>query len=190
MPNHIRNAWKISKIPEDKVNYILDKITQVYKPVAGEIRGIDESARIVDFDLIVPEPRMIQDCPKQYIQSEHKPPRIQTDDSRPWFNWYDWHCDNWGTKWNAYDGYVTIGKTWIRLVFNTAWSFPEPIAHALFTMLESSGLNNLEYDLCWADEDLGSNCGRMTHCSLTGITSRILDQSDKVKYARYIWNRY
>lgn len=184
MANHIRNAWKISRIPEDKVNYILDKITQVYNPVGSA----DETARIIDFDLIIPEPRMIQDCPKEYIKSEHD--HIQEDESRPWFNWYDWHCNKWGTKWNAYDGYVTVGKTWIRLVFNTAYNFPEPVALALFTILESSGLNNLKYDLCWADEDLGSNCGRMTHCSLTGDTELILDQSDKIKYAKSIWDRY
>ena len=28
MPNHIFNKWKISHIPQDKLQYILDKLTQ------------------------------------------------------------------------------------------------------------------------------------------------------------------
>lgn len=30
----------------------------------------------------------------------------------------------------------------------------------------------------------------MAHCSLTGDTELILDQSDKIKYAKSIWDRY
>ena len=33
--------------------------------------------------------------------------------------WYYWCCENWGTKWNAYDGYIYDDDT---IVFETAWS--------------------------------------------------------------------
>ena len=49
-------------------------------------------------------------------------------------NWYDWSCDNWGTKWDAcnvdyeeYDGIVTFA-------FDTAWSPPIPVYEALADM--------------------------------------------------------
>lgn len=47
MPNHVMNKWKISHIPQDKLQYILDKLTMITE-------GGD---RIIDFDLIIPEPR-------------------------------------------------------------------------------------------------------------------------------------
>ena len=38
--------------------------------------------------------------------------------------WYDWCCNNWGTKWNA-------GRTEIcgndEIIFETAWGSPEPV---------------------------------------------------------------
>ena len=30
MPNHVKNVWKISKIPPDKIQYILNKLTVKY----------------------------------------------------------------------------------------------------------------------------------------------------------------
>ena len=42
-------------------------------------------------------------------------------------NWYDWCCENWGTKWNSYDGNVTDDG----IGFNTAWSPPSPVITAL-----------------------------------------------------------
>jgi len=49
-------------------------------------------------------------------------------------NWYDWCCDNWGTKWDAcsvdfeeYDNIVTFS-------FDTAWSPPLPVYEALADM--------------------------------------------------------
>ena len=38
--------------------------------------------------------------------------------------WYDWSCENWGTKWNSYDNEQVDADT---ILFSTAWSNPEPI---------------------------------------------------------------
>lgn len=39
-------------------------------------------------------------------------------------DWYDWHCNYWGTKWNACD---PCWYTGCDVSFDTAWSDPEPI---------------------------------------------------------------
>ena len=46
-------------------------------------------------------------------------------------NWYDWHCNYWGTKWDVWDvdvqdnGYDSSGdETYINLSFESAWSPP------------------------------------------------------------------
>lgn len=66
-------------------------------------------------------------------------------------DWYDWSCLNWGTKWNAYDqDELDFGV--IR--FDTAWSTPYPVIKAL-----AETFPNLDFEVKFADEDLGSNCG-------------------------------
>lgn len=46
-------------------------------------------------------------------------------------SWYDWNVANWGTKWDAYSVEVTEDGDPFAFRFETAWSFPEPIFHAL-----------------------------------------------------------
>jgi hypothetical protein len=47
-------------------------------------------------------------------------------------NWYEWHCQHWGTKWNACDAEVTDdGDGRLHVQFNTAWSFSFPIFEKL-----------------------------------------------------------
>lgn len=44
------------------------------------------------------------------------------------YDWYDWCCDNWGTKWNACDCVLTNNSRQdIAYEFQTAWSDPEPV---------------------------------------------------------------
>ena len=46
--------------------------------------------------------------------------------------WYDWRLANWDTKWDAYD--LTVedeDPDQLEVTFNTAWSPPEAICHAL-----------------------------------------------------------
>jgi len=67
-------------------------------------------------------------------------------------SWYDWSCSCWGTKWNAYE--ICVEKEEGRITFNTAWSSPDPIFEAL-----SKKFPDNIFHICFADEDIGSNCG-------------------------------
>ena len=57
-------------------------------------------------------------------------------------NWYDWTNANWGTKWDTDCEDVSIDDFGgVEYMFDTAWSPPEPIYHALkelFPKLEIS----------------------------------------------------
>lgn len=48
-------------------------------------------------------------------------------------NWYDWRCQNWGTKWNAEDASLDEENdgTELHYHFMTAWAEPVPIYLAL-----------------------------------------------------------
>lgn len=81
-------------------------------------------------------------------------------------SWYDFACNKWGTKWNAYECCVDdvsdsnfendlmqLNKN-IHFSFQTAWSTPVPIFEAL-----SKKYPEATFYIEYADEDMGHNCG-------------------------------
>lgn len=70
--------------------------------------------------------------------------------------WYDWACENWGTKWNAYSQ-NDERNTEDTIYFQTAWSSPVQLIAELSTKFPS-----VTFQLDYADEDSGSNTGRIT----------------------------
>lgn len=67
--------------------------------------------------------------------------------------WYNWCCDNWGTKWNA----SSIEQYGTTIRFSTAWSAPRPIIERLACICEKY---SVEFDGVSADEDVGSNVSK------------------------------
>jgi len=67
--------------------------------------------------------------------------------------WYDWSIENWGTKWDA----CRFEHDDTTMIFETAWSCPEPILKEL-----SRRYPDYEIEIKYADEDIGSNCGRFS----------------------------
>lgn len=65
--------------------------------------------------------------------------------------WYDWLIKHWGTKWNSYEN-VQIDSN--NIMFETAWSAPEPVIAQLAEMYPKT-----EIEHWWADEDIGRNTG-------------------------------
>ena len=178
IPNHVRNVVKIKGIPNDKIDYILNKLAVKYVPIGGM-----KDEWIMDFDLIIPEPRYKSDCPKQfYVNSKSC---VKEDEGRPWFDWYEWHLAYWGTKWNAYDGYTKIGKTQLTFVFSTAWSAPFPVFAKLYEL-------GYDLDIRYADEDIGHNCGTITYNAKEHdvVVQTEEDITNPERFANYIWNKY
>ena len=54
-------------------------------------------------------------------------------------NWYDWNCENWGTKWNAFESHAEVSedKTALAVDFETAWAAPIPVAKKLKELFPS-----------------------------------------------------
>jgi hypothetical protein len=71
------------------------------------------------------------------------------------FDWYNWRCSFWGTKWDAYDveeeqyEVNDQGELIVQYRFNTAWS---PPSTWLASVAEKCPNTNLT--LYWSDEDL------------------------------------
>ena len=67
-------------------------------------------------------------------------------------DWYDWNCNNWGTKWGDEDTDLvgSEGDTKIHFYFNSAWSPPiEGIAHI------SKMFPSLEFVLSYEEMGMG-----------------------------------
>jgi len=75
-------------------------------------------------------------------------------------DWYEWSCNNWGTKWNAYSQFkdemldTNSGNVQTAIIFDTAWSTPYPVIEKLHEMFPS-----INIELRYADEDASSNTG-------------------------------
>jgi len=96
-------------------------------------------------------------------------------------SWYDWAIKYWGTKWNAYQ---TIIESDCRVTFDTAWSTPEPVIYAL-----SKKFPKNKFTLRYADEDIGSNCGRYSYKNGECLEDFTPSEATARSYALNIKNR-
>ena len=137
MPNHCHN--RVTFYASPKHNDQIAKIKQMF---------LDENI----FGQIIPEPDwlntplMSSDMPKydwdkplgkvgelpMDIQGDYGISRRFQSTGKADDRWYDWRVQNWDTKWDAYDVVVTDDDPdCTEIEFNTAWSPPEAICHAL-----------------------------------------------------------
>ena len=102
------------------------------------MKGISKEKKLFtdnnfDFNKIVPEPKTKEECiakyGEKYIDNGDK--HLQHDEDNEWFDWYSWHCDFWGTKWNACETDIEDDDC---VSFWTAWAEPDEIWVALSKM--------------------------------------------------------
>ena len=147
IPNHVRNVLTFKDLNSNEKEFILERFTSWCEELGD---------RIIDFDKIIPEPRKENECPDDF--KVNKDSHISEDKDRPWFDWYKWHNFYWGTKWNAYDGETCSYTDRIECMFNTAWSPPMPIYEQM-----AEKYPNFEWEVKYADECGGDNCGHIIH---------------------------
>lgn len=131
MPNNETNNVVVIGDP-DKIRQFVDQaFIHPGQPFPNSDESNDKDFPVIYFPLIVPQPEGIE---RGGCTGEHEPGVIC---------WYRWNTDNWGTKWGAYshsffrlrflkgdeDGAQIYGR--IDLRFETAWSQPTPILHAI-----------------------------------------------------------
>lgn len=118
-----------SKIGGDDFRSLTDRLE-----LSNAIRDISTKTRDEDVPLVIRAISNYRECGYMY--------------------WYDWNQEHWGTKWNAYgqtDGHADDAT---EFEFETAWSHPFDIIATI-----SERLPAVTFDVRYADEDTGSNCG-------------------------------
>lgn len=92
--------------------------------------------------------------------------------------WYDWHCEYWGTKWNACEVYIE-GNC---ILFQTAWSVADPLLEKFAYICDEY---NVTFEGEYADEDRGNNTGHIS--SDNGITEYEDGSSEALRAYINLW---
>lgn len=137
MPNHVTNVIRLQGDAE--------QIKKLRQAVMNDQFGPGS----IDFEKIIPMPDDI------YRGDLGVTERARYGQK----NWYDWNSKNWGTKWNAYGFNELQGSREVDTIrFMTAWRAPHNVINKLAQMYP-----DLQIDHSWADEDIGSNCGKRVY---------------------------
>ena len=117
MPNWCDNQVTItgSKSVTDKI----EKIVREEENIDLSSKEKGESMGLLNF--MYPMPKELEDTTSPSSSAKKPQPMVDGFD-----NWYDWRCENWGTKWevNEFYGVDRLGETLITFAFSSAWSPP------------------------------------------------------------------
>lgn len=122
--------------------------TIIRNPSEAVLAALVNDDHEVDFNKLIPMPAVLQGTSEGW-GPEGKYVNEDAIKETGYNSWYDWSCDKWGTKWNAYS--TSIDSATLR--FDTAWALPEPV------LAELSRITGEVIEGEWADEDIGHNCG-------------------------------
>jgi len=106
MPN-----WCDNQVTITGSKSVIDKIEKIVKEEKG-------AGGLLNF--FHPMPKELEDTTSPSSSADKPQPMVDGFD-----NWYDWRCENWGTKWevNEFYGVDRQGDT-ISFAFSSAWSPP------------------------------------------------------------------
>lgn len=144
MPNHVSNRLTLQCGKA--------RASKVLAAIGG--RSDDGTAMLIDFNKLIPYPERFATLDREAHEWEKSHPSDpRTGRPKDGFNQggYEWCCEHWGTKWNAY-GQKRLGPT--SVYFETAWSAPEPVMDAL-----AAKFPDVPFMLEYADEAFGHNTG-------------------------------
>ena len=106
MPNWCSNTLEISGNKEQ---------LEIFKQKSIIKSGMDVDIFVMDGLITMPEElAKVED-----ITPEEKAERIA---KYGYDNWYDWRFENWGSKWDAQQPYITEEENGLTINFDTAWS--------------------------------------------------------------------
>ena len=133
MPNHCHNRvtiWSEDQATIENLKNLFEG-EQVFGQLIPEPDWANTPLMSKDVQGIVYDRGKVGELP-QYVEDPWKRLIFKSSD-RVDDRWYDWRLQNWDTKWDAYDVQVEGGfdDDEIIVEFNTAWSPPEAVCHAL-----------------------------------------------------------
>ena len=124
MPNWCANEVDIYFPDECSMEKQLEIRQAINVPLVKDIYEEVDTDDWFSFEKIVPQPK------HKKVAIEGKEPlnyKYVLENGEE-FDWYDWNCDNWGTKWDRCDlEIIDNDKNSICIRFETAWGPPEEV---------------------------------------------------------------
>lgn len=151
MPNWTTTKIKVRGSVADLARFVRERIKK-------EESSRGEMVDILDFNEIIPEPATPEECPAKYVMKDEADAKKRClgwdeKDPRRWFDWYNWHIDNWNTKWGACNTQAPSAEeiekeqlTEIAIWTETAWSPATPVYRKLQKMYPELGIEVLYGD--------------------------------------------
>ena len=134
MPNWCANSLKLVATTADSEKKLAEIVQELARAkTAGEDASIFALIKPIPQDLMIRAGSFGSDTPEQ---KELKIAEQKNLDKYGYKNWYDYCVAEWGTKWDARtenDSYEIDGNQ-VTIFFDTAWSPPMGIFHALEDM--------------------------------------------------------
>jgi len=123
MPNHTLNVLTVTGPAED-VEAFRVKVDPNINPDLE--KPSENNPEWLDFNGSVPMPKELKGTPSPAHTPEEKKTEAILAKKYGAGNWYDWHIENWGTKWGAYSQEELEKTTDGGLIyrFGTAWFTP------------------------------------------------------------------
>lgn len=166
MPNWCKNNLKI----KDNGEKILELLAYVK----------DEEGNFT-MNKAVPMPKELEDTESPNTESAEK--RKKLIEKYGVDNWYDWHCNNWGVKWDASEsGFWKDGDDWM-ISFQTPWGPPTEFVKKL-----SAQFPKITFILQFADEGRGSYpLGQCTYINGREVFEMPEDTDGAQAFADSVW---
>ena len=103
---------------------------------------------VFDFNKIIPMPKALigTTSPTPMETKEEKKKAMALKIRYGHSNWYDWSCENWGTKWNSVDAERTEDGESVFYNFRTAWDCPRAIVDVIRDKIPSDV--KIDYWVC------------------------------------------
>ncbi len=111
MPNHVMYRLRVYGANKDKFHEVFTK----FSPFTwdGEPLPTERTPEnLFSFNTIIPVPVTMMEEPYSEVG-------------------YDWHRNNWGTKWDAYNQSMEVNEDFNEYRFDTAWASPMPVIAAI-----------------------------------------------------------
>lgn len=129
MDKPFRRSWTKTKIAES-----------ILKRIGNNPRMYDSESKDIEY---------VDEKIGSYIEHDHHhtPEEIgkfywELYEKYGFFDWYDWSCHNWDTKWNAFDTYICDND---NVSFTTAWTAPDAVFMRLSEMYSNTEICTESY---------------------------------------------
>lgn len=102
----------------------------------GKVLPLEPYTTHFSFHNVIPQPDHLLESDDPRRTSNVPRAKDNKDTGMP--EWYNWRCNNWGTKWDVSDVAMSESKVALIYEFDTAWAPPEPVIRRLSALFPSA----------------------------------------------------